>query len=109
MIIIPFSTHPTEYEIFVVLLDENVSRIKAYDPAEVKAIITPEFKHKKLKTVYIGYCKNEEVRHLLTLAQSGKVVEALKYLTRGFEYKPEQGDHNGPPVSLLIKEKETKQ
>lgn len=35
MITIPLQVNPAQYDLFIILEDENIERIKKYDPAEV--------------------------------------------------------------------------
>jgi hypothetical protein len=93
-----------------VLESDNLDRIKLFDPAQVELSKLPgEFRHKRLHTVIVGYGTAEDIQRVLALANEGKVADGLKYLSRGFQFQPEQGDHDGPYLSLRKQEGEAKQ
>lgn len=107
MYVLPFQTTPEEYSIFVLLDDEGIERIKAYDPAQVDVAKTlagmPVRPGQRLMHIIIGYANQEDMKHVLELFQQGLRAEALKFLSRGFEFRPDLGDHDGPYVTLLRK------
>ncbi|TAL03527.1 MAG: hypothetical protein EPO08_03915 [Rhodospirillaceae bacterium] len=95
---IPFQVSATEYSVFVCLQDENIERMRQYDPAEVtlNKIGFPG----KLKDVIIGYGTDEDFERISRALNSGTDVRAvLRTLSRGFRYRPDQGDHDGPYLS----------
>lgn len=101
MIVIPFSLNTREYSVFVALDDDGMGRIKQYDPAQVDfATMPPEFRNKRLSKVIVGYATAEDIQHILKLSNEGKMGEGLEYLSRGFAFRPDAGDHDGPPLSL---------
>lgn len=95
MYTIPFQVSPTEFSVFVVMRDENIDRIKAYDPAEVRSEkFGLPWVHLKLKDVIIGYCTAEEEVEIKAITSPEQTVEMLKKLSRGWAYRPEAGDHD---------------
>jgi len=107
MLAIPLRISETEYSIFLVLGDDNLERIRAYDPAElsVPKVVAqnPRIARLTLKDVVICYATLAENEELIRLAGEAKFVEALRKLTRGFRYRPKEGDHDGAYVDLLKK------
>jgi len=104
MIVIPFQLNDREYSVFVMLQDDNLERIRIYDPAEVQINKLGErFQKLKLKDVIIGYGTDDDQRKVLELCGAGQPREALKYLSRGFAFRPDQGDHDFGPLSLKTK------
>ena len=95
MITIPFQESPTEFSVFVCLKDENIDRIKSYDPAEISADKFGPYSKLRLKTVIVGYVTDDEERQLLR-ADKRDIPQLLKQLSRGFKFKPEHGDMDGP-------------
>jgi len=95
--VIPFQLNAREYSIFVVLQEEGLKRIRAYDPAQVNVqALGPAFTHLRLKDIHVGYATDSEIREVLRLAELGRVQDGLKWLSRGFEFKPEfihRGEH----------------
>jgi hypothetical protein len=106
MILIPFQINAREYNVFIALDDQSLERIGAYDPAQVQAQeMGGAFRHLKLKTVLVGYANEEDVQRVLKIIRrDGDPREALQFLSRGFEFRPDdKGDHDGPPLSLKTK------
>jgi len=108
MLAIPFSDEPGTYYLAILLEDENLDRMKRADPAIFNLPPTPQFAHMQLKSVLLGRISPDGKKHLLELIASGDGLAILRYVTRGFEYRPDLGDHDGPPLSLRTKG-ETKQ
>lgn len=110
MIIIPFALNSREYSVFVALDDTGIDRITKYDPAEVDFNTLPyQFRNKRLSKVIVGYATAEDIQHVLKLSAEGKIGEGLEYLSRGFAFRPNLGDYEGPPLSLKTEDGETKQ
>lgn len=109
MICIPFSLNAKEYNIFVALDDSNLIRVRHYDPAQLDVVsMGPAFRHKRLVKVIIGYADTADVQKITALINDGKPAEALEYLSRGFAFRPDQGDYDGPPMSLRTDPKDPK-
>jgi hypothetical protein len=97
MIILPFAVGPGMCSIFVLLGDENIERIKEYDPAEVTLNKLPEpWVHMKVKDVVIGYATDAESLELVSCRDSESRQEALKRLMRGWKFRPDKGDNDDP-------------
>lgn len=86
-------------DLLIVLEDDNIERIKQYDPAEVKWSQIP-WPDVRPRTIGIGYATAEEIKKIHKLAEEGKPQEAIKLVTRGFKFRPERGDHDFGPISL---------
>lgn len=101
MFILPLQVNDTQYSLYVVLEDENIERIKAYDPAEVRTGSMPElWRSLQLKDMVILYANPKEAKECLVMCQSGQPMEALRKLARGFRYRPDLGDHDDAYLSL---------
>ena len=101
MMVIPFQISERAYNVFILLEDENVQRIKKYDPAQWEPKkMGGIWSNLRLNTVLIGYANAVDAAKVLQLAQSGKTDEALKMLSRGFEFRPDLGDHDNPYESV---------
>lgn len=97
MQLIPFVTEQGRYNVFVVLEDTNVERIKGHDPAQFStAKLPPEWRARKLDTVIIGYANPHELDRVRTLIAQGNAASALEYLSRGFAFRPDKGDNDSP-------------
>jgi hypothetical protein len=100
-LIIPFSVNRHEYSVFVGIPDESIDRMRAYDPVEVPIRNLPEkWRSYRLKDVIIGYCTQEDYDTILPLIKADDFQGALRHLTRGFRYRPDLGDHDGPMLDV---------
>jgi hypothetical protein len=100
MLLVPFRVSDTQYSIFVVLSEENIRRIKTYDPAEVSIPKLPaEWQALRLREVLIGWATPREIADLQACNDTEAVAAQLKKLTRGFAFRPQLGDANGPYAS----------
>lgn len=102
MFCLPIQISPTEFALYIFLQDENLERMRQYDPAEVKmAHLGDAFKGAlRLKEILIGWASEEDFERVMELCQRGEPKEALRHLTRGFRYRTDQGDHDGPYLSF---------
>lgn len=93
MLTIPMVVNEQCYDLFIILLDDNVDRIKSYDPAEVvTANLSGPFVNRHVRTVVIMYANEKDVQEVMALCRAGTPNKALKYLSRGFQFRPEKGD-----------------
>jgi hypothetical protein len=102
MMVLPFSDTETTYRLFIVLEDDNLSRMKEYDPAQFNMPV-PGFEEKRLTMVIVGYANAADRQWIMQLIQDEKPREALRYLSRGWQFRPDLGDYDGPPLSLRDK------
>ncbi len=92
MLTIPIRINATEYSIFVVLEDENLTRMRWYDPAEVVTSKMGEWAKLKVRDIIIGYGSADDIAEVHRLSAEGKGKEALRLLTRGWKFRPLLGD-----------------
>jgi hypothetical protein len=114
MITIPFQVSATEYSVYIGLGDDNIERVRQYDPAEVVLSQLGEpFQRLKLKDIVVGYCSEDDFKKVQEIYHAeptnAGMKKALRYLTRGYKFRPEFGDHDGPPLSIKIDPKEPTQ
>jgi hypothetical protein len=95
MTTIAFQVSPTEFNVFVCLKDDNLARIRAYDPAEIDAAKFLPYASLKMRTVIVGYATDAEEAELQHAPQKD-VPGLLEKLSRGFAFKPESGDSDLP-------------
>lgn len=101
MMVLPFQVSSTEYSLFVILQDENLDRMRVYDPAEITiSKLSSTVSGLDLKDVIIGYATRPEAQEVVRLCVEGKIKEALRMLSRGWRYRPELGDYDGPYLSM---------
>lgn len=89
-------------DLLVVLEDDNIERIKQYDPAEVKWSDLPYWAVRP-GVIGIGYATADEVRRIHEFAEAGKPEEAIKLVSRGWKFRPERGDHDFGATPLTKK------
>jgi len=107
MIVIPFQINKSEYSILIALEEENLTRMKKYDPAELSVDKLPSDMRKlKLKTIHLCYATAEDAGQMLLFVKQGEIGKALSHLARGFEFRPDLGDSDAPYVKVNIKNEE---
>jgi len=95
MITIPLQLSTTEYDLFIVLEDDNIDRIvKDRDPAEIRSSAMGSFARKKIRNINIVYATPEEAKLLPTCRTVGEVAKFLMNLGRGWSFRPEMGDND---------------
>lgn len=92
----------TAYDLWVVLQDENIHRVMEYDPAEVPVARLPgSWEGLTLHTVYVTYATDEEVIEVNRMIAGGLIKDALRLLSRGYKFRPDQGDHDRGPEKVI--------
>lgn len=93
MQIIPFQVSPFAYSMVVVLSEESLERIKVQDPAEViTAMFGAPWTGLRVCDVIITYATREDQPTIDDLVARKDVSALLKFLTRGYAFKPDTGD-----------------
>ena len=99
-------------DLLIGLGDDNIERIRSYDAAEVVWPQLPhEYSMRRPHTIGITFCTQAEQDEIARLSNSDPdwKEKAFKMLTRGFEFKPEMGDHDFGPTVLGKPTEGTKQ
>lgn len=97
MMMIPFQVANGVYSVFVILEAENLTRMKDNDPAQLNIWKLPEeYRRLTLRDVIIATPAPEDIAEAVLLIRSGKPKEALEFLSRGFQFKPKEGDNDLP-------------
>jgi hypothetical protein len=95
MVLVPFQVEPGQYSVFVILQDDNLERIKTYDPAEITLNKMPDpWISMKLKDILIGYASESETADLLACNDEESRQSFLRRLSRGWKFRSERGDHD---------------
>jgi hypothetical protein len=93
MFAIPMKVSATHYDLFLCLEDENIERIKAYDPAEVLTSLMGEpWNGMLVRGFIVTYAAPGELAEVTRLCNEGRAEAALRLLSRGWKYRPDQGD-----------------
>jgi hypothetical protein len=89
-------------DVLIALAEENIERIRQYDAAEVIWPQLPsEYSMRKPSTIGITFCTQQEQDEITVMSNTDPdwKDKAFAMLTRGFEFKPDKGDHDfGPTV-----------
>ncbi len=102
MIVIPFQVDPRQYSVMVAFDEEGLDRLRKYDPGElVLSKLGPPWTGLKLKDVVITFCNADDLERVKRWCTVGDVKSAYKWLTRGWQFRPDLGDHDRDPESLL--------
>lgn len=100
MMILPLETENHEHDALIIVLDpDNLERMKGGDPAEVKLKQLRQA-GKNLVDPAIVLCYEKPSPKFNRLIQSGDTLAVIQYLQRGWQYRPEAGDHDRGPESI---------
>ena len=97
MIIIPQVLRNGRVNWLICLDEGSIERIRAYDQAEVIwAQMPPDYSQRRPQTIGITFCSVAEQAEIMRMSASDPdwKEKAFKLLTRGFEYRPDKGDHD---------------
>ena len=90
-------------DLLICLAEENIERIRSYDAAEVIwPQLPPEYSTRRPHTIGVTFCTQEEQDQVTMMSNIDPdwKEKAFAMLTRGFEFKPEMGDHDFGPTVL---------
>lgn len=97
MMMIPFEVGDGEYSVFVILEAENLTRMKDNDPAQLNVWKMPDdFRKLALRDVILASPSEQDIATALHMIRSGNPKGAFGYLSRGFKFKPKEGDNDLP-------------
>lgn len=92
MMTIPLQVNSGEYDLVIILEDENIERLKGYDPGEVDISKLGPFSNLRVRRIQIAYANPEEVKLIGLCNTRGQLAETLNNLSRGWKFRPELGD-----------------
>lgn len=90
-------------DLLIVLAEENIERIRKYDPAEVIwAELPVKYSMRRPHVIGVAFCTVQEQLQIerMSVSDPDWKEKAFKLLARGFEFKPESGDHDFEPTIL---------
>lgn len=101
MIVVPIVTENHVRDRLLVILDpESLARMREADPAEVNLAEVSRKIGSTILQPIIHICYEEKTPEFERILQSGDVKALLKYLSRGWRFRPDQGDHDRGPEHL---------
>jgi hypothetical protein len=92
---IPVIVSEDYYDLFIILEEENIRRMKTYDPAELLTTNLPvEFITRKVNNIVLMYATADDLKRVTAACAMNDVSGALRILSRGFQWRPDRGDKN---------------
>lgn len=97
MLMIPFQINAEEFSVFVILEPENTRRMRDNDPAQINLWKMPApYSALRLRDVILATPTPQDAAKAMRMADAGNVQAAMEYLSRGFKFKPKEGDDDLP-------------
>lgn len=95
MITIPIQKDSESYDLYIVMGDTSMDRIRNYDPVElVIKKMGPPFDKLKLRVIFLCYASVQELHGLASVSSMDDLKEKLLPLNRGWQYRPDLGDED---------------
>ncbi len=102
MMALPVIVNERCYDLFIILQDDNIERMKVYDPTEViLANFADRFIDRLVRNIVIMYGNEADIVRFTAMCQTGDVQGALRYMARGYKWRPQDRDESGGYESLL--------
>lgn len=92
-----------DVDVVIVLAEENIERLKRYDPAQVQWHELPsEIRNRRPHCIGLVYATAEELLQIERLSQTDPAwkEKVITLLSRGFQFRPDLGDHDFGPTVL---------
>lgn len=99
-------------DLCIVLDADSVARIQKYDQAEVVwSQLPPEYSMRRPHTIAVAFATADEQKQIERLSETDPdwKDKAFALVTRGFQFRPELGDHDFGPTILGKPTEGTKQ
>lgn len=98
MLTIPIESADHKSDMLIVVLDsDNLIRMGKADPAEVKC----RELGKRLVNPSVLICHEPATKALMDVVATRDLKKIVKYLQRGWEFRPDLGDNDKPPEVLV--------
>lgn len=93
MLIIPIESPDHQHDALVIVLgDDSLARMAAGDPAEVQCKKTG----RTLVNPTVLVCHEKDSPEFTRLLQTRDIAAILNHLQRGWAFRPDRGDNDGP-------------
>lgn len=96
VMVMPAKRHDGRWDLFIILSQKSIDRIKEYDPAELELDKMPEEltdEYKSPERIFVAYATWDEMQKILKAYKEGKGVHStMRMLLRGRKNRPEMGD-----------------
>lgn len=94
---VPFRVSETHFSVVVVLTEGNLMRMRAYDPAEVnipaiRAASGPPYTELEVADIVLCFGTDADIIEMSRLITEGQWVKGLRFITRGYRFRPDLGD-----------------
>lgn len=98
MILIPIETEKHDADAAIIVVSEaNLERMRAADPVELDL---SKCGHTLINPRIMICVERENDPRMAALMNAGDLAGVIAYLTRGFKFRPEKGDHDRGPERL---------
>lgn len=87
MLLIPIQTNAGIYDLFIVLLEDNIRYLRKGNVEPVNPDTMPGIGAMKMDKAWICYATHTEVQHIMSLS-AGDPMELIKFLLRGLKQDP---------------------
>lgn len=104
MMTVPLMINEREFDLVIALELSNLDRMREHDPAEiVKAHLGEPWTRLQMRNIVLAYLTEKEAQEFPKRMRDDSEA-ALKWLTRGFRYRPDRGDHDDPYQKAKVNE-----
>jgi hypothetical protein len=101
MLVISIQTENDVHDQLVIVLNrQSLERMQCADPAKIKMAEITKKDGRTLLQPTISVCYEEDEAALTKLVQASDIKAVLKYLHRGWDFRPDLGDHDRGPEKL---------
>lgn len=97
MIVLPIETPNHADDVLIIVLgDDSLERMARADPAEVKC----KELGRNLINPRVVICHEKDSPEFARLLQARNLSKICEFLSRGFAFRPDKGDHDRGPTPL---------
>lgn len=90
---IPVILSDEYYDLFLIMEEDIVLQMKAYDPPEISTLQLPvEFLSRKVNNIVLMYATSEDLERVSAACDAGNLQGALRILSRGYGWRPDSGN-----------------
>jgi hypothetical protein len=96
MLLVPLEVDKKVFDLFIILEDENLSRMRDNDPGEIKFPLPEPWASLAIRNIQLCHVSNQDMPKLMAIGRDPNKI--ARFLMRGWKRRPE--DHDQGPQSL---------